>query len=69
MNNAQMLAAFEKREGGPTKAARAVGITPQMWVNWKTRALPSYGHLLVWLASNPRGRTLLKQWQTEREAA
>jgi len=68
MKDAQMLAAFEKSEGGPTKAAHAIGITPQMWVNWKTRALPRYGHLLIWLASNQRGRALLKRWQAEQES-
>ncbi len=63
MTDAQILAAFEKEEGGATKAATILGITPQMWTNWKTRALPNYGRLLVWLASNPSGRKLLKRWQ------
>lgn len=70
MNNDKMLETFERKEGGPTKAARAIGITPQMWANWKMRALPDYGHLMVWLASQPKGRLLLDRWRAEhREAA
>ena len=67
MHISEILSDLEKAKGGATEAARAVGVKPTTWSNWKGRKLPEDAHLRVWLALN--SPNLLRRWLKEKDAA
>jgi len=60
MKDRNLLLRLEAQEGGPGAAALTIGISGQSWSNWKNKALPSYGRLLVHVALNRTGRRLIQ---------